>query len=188
MQNQNLNFMLNLKEKYHKKVVSEMIKQFGYKTPMAVPKILKVVVNSGIGRIRDNKDAVASVERQLTLITGQKPLARQAKKAIASFKTRKGQVIGFKVTLHGEKMYDFIDRLTNLAIPRTRDFKGISLRSVDLGGNLTLGVKEHIVFPETLGEDAKHIFGFEITVVSNAKSQKEAIAMFRLLGFPLQNV
>ena len=165
-----------------------MMKKFGYKTEMAVPRILKVVVNSGIGKIKDNKDAVASVEKHLSLITGQKSFARKAKKAISSFKTREGMVVGYKVTLHGNKMCDFIYRLINLAIPRMRDFKGISLRSVDGGGNLTMGFKEHIVFPETLGEDIKHIFGLEVTVVTNAKTKEEAIELFKLLGFPLENV
>lgn len=188
MQTKNLKNMSQLKEKYCKKVVPEMIKKFGYKTSMAVPRILKVVVNSGIGRIKDNKDAVSVVEKHLALITGQKPSPRGAKKAISSFKTREGQVIGYKVTLHGGKMYDFIERLVNLAIPRTRDFRGITLRSVDQGGSLTFGIKEHIVFPETMGEDVRNIFGLEVTVVTNAKTKNEATALFRLLGFPLQNV
>lgn len=180
--------MQKLKEKYYKKIVPEMIKIFGYKTSMAVPKVLKVVVNSGIGRIKDNKDAVSVVEKHLSLITGQKPFSRGAKKAISSFKTRVGQVVGYKVTLHGIKMYDFIDRLINLTIPRTRDFGGISLNSIDQGRNLTFGVKEHIVFPEIIGEDVKIIFGLEVTIVTNAKTKNEAKTLFKLLGFPLQNV
>lgn len=180
--------MLHTKEKYYKTVIPEMMKKLGYKTPMGVPKILKVVVNSGIGRIKDNKDAVLSVEKHLGLITGQKPSPRPAKKAISSFKTREGQIIGYKVTLHGGRMYDFIDRLINLAIPRTRDFRGISLSSIDNSGNLTFGIKEHIVFPETTGEDVKNIFGFEVTIVTNSKTKDEAISLFRLLGFPLKNV
>jgi large subunit ribosomal protein L5 len=188
MQTRNLKNMSQIKEKYHKRVVPEMIKKFGYKTPMAVPRILKVVVNSGIGRVKDNKDAVLTVEKHLALITGQKPSPRPAKKAISSFKTREGQIVGYKVTLHGRKMYDFIERLINLAIPRTRDFQGISLRGVDQGGNLTLGIKEHIIFPETLGEDVKNIFGLEVTIVTNAKKRNEAIELLRLIGFPLENV
>lgn len=180
--------MSNIKEKYFKKVVSEMIKKFGYKTPMAVPRILKVVVNSGIGRIMDKKDAVETVKKHLTLITGQKPSACPAKKAISSFKTREGMIVGYKVTLHGEKMYDFIERLINLSIPRTRDFRGISSDSIDKRGNLTLGIKEHIVFPETTGEDVKNIFGLEVTIVTNAKTKEEALGLFRLLGFPFKNV
>ena len=180
--------MSNLKEKYYKKIIPEMVKKFGYKTPMAVPRVLKVVVNTGIGRIKDNKDAILSVEKHLGLITGQKPSPRGAKKAISSFKTRQGQVVGFKVTLHGDKMYDFVERVVNLAIPRTRDFRGIRTHSVDADGNLTFGVKEHIVFGEIMGEDVKNIFGLEITVVTNAKTKAEALELFKLLGFPLQNV
>ncbi len=181
-------FMQDLKEKYYKKLVPEMMKKFGYKTPMAVPRILKVVVNTGTGKIRDNKDAVVLVEKHLGLITAQKPSPRPAKKAISSFKTRKGQIIGFKVTLHGKRMYDFIDKLINLSIPRMRDFRGISLNSIDENGNLTLGIKEHIVFPETMGEDIKTIFGLEITIVTNSKTKPEAVTLFKLLGFPLKNV
>lgn len=165
-----------------------MVKEFGYKTPMAVPRILKVVVNSGTGRLRDKKDAVESVAKFLALITGQKASARPAKKAISSFKTREGMIVGYKVTLGGNKMYDFIERLVNLTIPRMRDFRGIALSCIDQGGNLTLGIKEHIVFPETIGEDVKNIFGLEVTIVTNAKNKKEAESLFRLFGFPLKHV
>lgn len=178
--------MQTLKEKYNKEVVPEMAKKFHYKTPMAVPRILKIVVNSGIGKLREKKDAVEAVEKQLTLITGQKTSPRPAKKAVASFKTRIGMTIGHKVTLHGARMYEFLERLINLAIPRLRDFRGIPLKSVDQSGNLTLGIKEHIVFPEMIGEDVRTIFGLEVTAVTNAKKKEEAIELFRLLGFPLQ--
>ena len=179
---------MKFKEKYLKEVVPKMTKEFGYKTPMAVPRVIKVSVNSGTGRLRDKKEAIESVIKFLALITGQKASPSPAKKAIASFKTREGMIVGYKVTLGGKKMYDFIDRLVNLAIPRTRDFRGISPESIDQGGNLTLGIKEHIVFPETIGEDVKNIFGFQVTIVTNAKSRKEAESLFRLLGFPLKHV
>ncbi len=178
--------MQSLKEKYKKEVMGKMIKEFGYKTPMAVPRILKAVVNCGVGKMRDKKDAVEAAEKQLTLITGQKLSPRPAKKAIASFKTREGMIIGYKVTLHGSRMWNFIDRLVNLAIPRMRDFRGISLKGVDQNGNLTIGIKEHIVFPEMIGEDVRNIFGFEVTIVTNAKSREEAISFFKLLGVPFQ--
>lgn len=179
---------MKFKEKYLKEVVPKMIKEFGYKTPMAVPRILKVSINSGTGRIRDKKDAIESVVKFLALITGQKASPRPAKKAISSFKTREGVIVGYKVTLRGKKMYDFIERLVNLAIPRTRDFRGFPSTSIDEGGNLTLGIKEHIVFPETIGEDVKNIFGLQITIVTNAKSRKESEKLFRLLDFPLKHV
>ena len=178
--------MLSMNEKYFKEVVPKMIKEFGYKSPMAVPRVLKVVVNSGTGKSRDKKDAVDIVIKHLALITGQKSMPRPTKKAIASFKTREGMVIGYKVTIRGKRMYDFLDRMVQLAIPRMRDFRGIGLHSIDQGGNLSLGIREHIVFPEIIGEDVKSIFGLEVTVVTSAKSRKEAEELFRLLGFPLQ--
>lgn len=162
-----------------------MMKKFGWSTPMAVPRILKTVVNTGVGKIRDKKDAIETVEKHLALITGQKPSPRPARIAIASFKTRQGMVVGYKVTLRGKRMYDFLERLISFAIPRVRDFRGIALKSVDDGGDLTVGVKEHIVFPEMTGEDVRHIFGLEVTVVTNAKKREEAVELFRLLGFPL---
>ena len=139
--------MISMKEKYNNEVVPKMTKEFGYKSPMAVPRVLKVVVNSGTGKNRDKKDAIEIVIKHLALITGQKTSPRPTKKAIASFKTREGMVIGYMATLRGQRMYDFLDRMVNLAIPRMRDFRGIPLRSIDQGGNLSLGMREHIVFP-----------------------------------------
>lgn len=152
---------------------------------MRVPRILKAVVNSGIGKIRDKKDAVEAVETHLALITGQKASPRPARVAVSSFKTRKGMTVGYKVTLRGKRMYNFLDRLINFAIPRMRDFRGVSLKSIDPNGNLTIGIREHIIFPEVIGEDIKHIFGLEVTVVTNAKGRDETIQLLRLLGFPL---
>ena len=178
--------MLSTQEKYKKIAIAQMQKTFGYKSIMAVPKIKKVVVNAGIGKLRDKKDAVETVEKHLALITGQKLSPRPVKKAIASFKTRLGMVVGYKVTLRGRRKFDFLNRMVNFAIPRMRDFRGIPLSSVDQAGNLTLGFKEHIVFPEIIGEDVKNIFSFEVTIVTNSKTREEAIELFRLLGFPLQ--
>ncbi len=175
-----------MKQKYGKEVVPKMQKEFGLTSPLAVPRIEKVVVNVGTGKMRDKKDFVEAVERQLTLITGQKASPRPARIAVASFKTRAGLIIGYKVTLRGERMYDFLDRLIHFSVPRMRDFRGIPLQSIDESGNLTLGLKEHIVFPEMVGEDVKNIFGLEVTVVANKKNREQAIALFRLLGFPLQ--
>ena len=178
--------MQSIKEKYIKEAVPKMMKEFGWRTPMRVPRILKAVVNSGIGKIREKKDVVEAVEKQLALITGQKVSPRPARIAIASFKTRVGMTIGYKATLRGGRMYDFLDRLINFAIPRMRDFRGISLKAADHAGNLTIGIKEHIVFPEMAGEDVRNIFGLEITIVTNAKKREEAISLFNLLGFPLE--
>src|SRR3989338_8449813 len=178
--------MQSIKEKYIKEAVPKMMKEFGLRTPMAAPRILKVVVNVGTGKMRDKKDAIEAVEKHLALITGQKPSPRPARVAMASFKTRQGMIVGYKVTLRGERMYDFLNKLVGFAIPRTRDFRGIPLKSVDRGGNLTLGIREHIVFPEMIGEDVRNIFGLEATIVTNAKNRKEAEELLRLIGFPLQ--
>ena len=178
--------MQSIKEKYIKEALPKLMKEFGLKTPMAAPRILKVVVNVGTGKMRDKKDAVGTVEKHLSLITGQKPSPRPARVAISSFKTREGMTVGYKVTLRGQRMYDFLDRLVNFAMPRLRDFRGIAQKSVDESGNLTIGIKEHIVFPEMIGEDVRNIFGLEVTIVTNAKKREEALALFKLLGFPLQ--
>ena len=177
--------MLSIKEKY-KEAVPKIMKEFGFKSPMAVPRVLKVVVNVGTGKMRDKKEAVETVEKHLALMTGQKASPRPARVAIASYKTREGMVIGYKVTLRGERMYDFLDRLINFAIPRTRDFRGIHLKSLDAGGNLTVGIKEHIIFPEMIGEDVRNIFGLEATIVTSAKKREEALALFKLLGVPFE--
>lgn len=162
-----------------------MRERFGYKNVMAVPKIEKVVVNCGVGRFREEKER-EEIIKFLALITGQKPAPRQAKKAIASFKTRRGLVIGYQVTLRGKRMWDFISRLINIAFPRTRDFQGISEKSFDPQGNLTVGIKEHIVFPEIIGEDYRFLFGLEVTVVTTARKREEGIELLRLFGFPIR--
>ena len=178
--------MKNMHEQYQQVAVPQLQKQFGYQTPFAAPRILKVVINVGTGKVRDKKDAIEMIERHLAFIAAQKPSLRSAKKAVASFKSRKGMTVGYAATLRGARMFDFLYRLVHFAIPRTRDFRGIPLRSIDHGGNLTVGIREHIVFPEMIGEDIRAIFGLEATIVTNAKTREEAIALFRLLGFPLQ--
>ena len=174
-----------LQEKYNKEVIPALRAKFGYKNIMAVPKIRNVVVNVGVGRVRDEKER-AEVVKYLSLIVGQHPSPRPAKKAIASFKTRKGLVIGYRVTLRGERMYDFLSRLVNIALPRTRDFKGIDASSFDGKGNLTIGMKEHIVFPEIIGEDYKFLFGLEATIVTTAHRRDEGIELLKLMGFPIK--
>lgn len=162
-----------------------MREKFGYKNSMEVPRVEKVVVNCGVGRFRDEKDRL-EVVKFLTLITGQKPSPRPAKKAIASFKTRKGLVIGYQVTIRGKRMYDFLTRFTRITLPRVRDFQGLSIRSVDPKGNLTVGVKENIVFPEMIGEDYRFLFGLEVTVVTTARTKEEGLELLKLIGFPLK--
>ena len=177
--------MQTLQETYNKKSIPELQKELGFSNRMQVPKIRFVSVNIGTGRIKD-ENQLKEIQRVLTLITGQKPVPRKAKKAIASFKTRIGMVIGYSVTLRGQRMYDFLNRFVHVALPRTRDFRGIPEKSFDRGGNLTIGVKEHIVFPELIGEDVRFIFGFEVIIATNAKSRKEGVMLLKSLGFPIQ--
>jgi len=180
-------------EKFNTEAVPGMIKKFGYKSRMAVPRIEKVVVNTGFGRqvagksTEEQKKISDSILEDLTVICGQKGIKTLAKKSIASFKVREKMPLGAKVTLRGKKMIDFLERLIHLVLPRTRDFKGIDLKSVDKKGNLTLAIKEHIAFPEILPERAKNIFGLEVTVATSAKSKEEGLELFRLLGFPMKN-
>ena len=152
---------------------------------MQSPKIVKVVVNTGVGSFGDKKKIDIVMDR-LAKITGQKPAKRGAKKSIASFKSREGDIVGVQVTLRGEKMWSFLDRLFNIALPRTKDFRGISESAIDEMGNYTLGVKEHTIFPETADEDIKDIFGLSVTIVSSAKTKKEGLAFFENLGVPFK--
>lgn len=184
--------MLRLKEKYKKEVIPEMMRMFNCKNPMSVPKIEKVVINTGFGRLiggktsEEQKRIYESVVNDLALITGQKPVLAKAKKAIAGFKTRKGLIIGAAITLRGKRMYDFLERLINIGLPRTRDFQGIRTESFDQKGNLTIGIREHIVFPEISLEKTKTIFGFEVTIVIKTKRKEESIELLRLMGFPIK--
>lgn len=175
-----------LQEKYRKEVVPAMMQQFGYPNALAVPRVDKVVVNVGVGRIRDEKGYQA-VRRALALITGQAPAPRPARQAIAAFKTRAGLVVGYRATLRGRRMWEFLTRLIRVTIPRQRDFRGIGPESFDRRGNLTIGFREHIVFPEMIGEEVPFMFGLEVTVVTTAKRREEGVALLRLLGFPIQS-
>ena len=177
--------MPHLNEKYKKEVIPALQKRFGYSSVMAVPKIEKVVVHIGVGRMRDEKQQ-AEVQKYLMLITGQKSAPRAAKKAIASFKTRKGLIIGYQVTLRGIRMYDFLSRLIDVGLPRTRDFRGLDEKSFDQKGNLTIGIKEHIIFPEMMGEDYHLLFGFEVTVVTTASKREEGVELLKLMGLPFK--
>lgn len=157
----------------------------GYSNALETPRIEKVVISVGIGSVRD-KNKIKTIEDRLMKITGQKAAARAAKKSIASFKVRQGDTVGFQVTLRGKRLRDFIDRLINVALPRTRDFRGLDPKAVDEMGNLTVGIKEHTIFPETSDEDVRDVFGFAITVVTTAKNRKEALAYLTHLGFPFK--
>lgn len=184
--------MLRLQEKYKKEVVPEMQRKFGYRNAMAVPKIEKVVINTGFGRLLsgktkdEQKKIYDSILAEIALIAGQHSVLTKAKKSIAAFKLRKGMPVGASVTLRGKKMYDFLERLIYIALPRSRDFQGINLKSIDKEGNLTVGIKEHIVFPEISPEQVRNILGLEITVVTTAKSREKGLELFRLMGFPIK--
>jgi len=157
----------------------------GYTNKFQAPRILKVVVSSGTGKAKD-KARNKLVDEKLARITGQKPSARPAKTSIAQFKMREGDIIGYQVTLRGARMYEFLDKLIHIALPRTRDFRGIAPTAVDQMGNLTIGIKENSIFPETSDEDLKDVFGLAITVVTTAKTKAEAFEFFKYLGVPFK--
>jgi len=177
---------LTVKEK-ETAAFTKMKDAFHYKNVMAVPKMQKIVLNVGTGTaIKKDKNKNDTISDRLAKIAGQKSATRGAKQSIASFKTRKGDPIGIVVTLRGKRMYAFLEKLINVALPRTKDFRGISLKSVDSIGNLTIGIKEHTIFPETADEDIRDVFGLSVTLVSTAKNKKEGTAFFGLLGIPFK--
>lgn len=176
--------MQTLKEKT-KNSYKELAPKLGLKNVMQAPKILKVVVSAGVGSFSDKKK-IDLVEDRLSKITGQKPIRRGAKQSIATFKTRQGDVVGLQVTLRGEKMWSFLDRLVNIALPRTKDFRGLSIESADEMGNYTLGIKEHTVFAETADEDLKDVFGFAVSIVTNLDSKVQVQEFLKDLGFPFK--
>jgi len=178
--------MTSLKQKYTKEVIPKMKEKFGYKNDLAVPKILKAVVNTGFNPDKKNEKIQEEISNDIALITGQKPSSRQVKKAEAGFKIREGMIVGLAVTLRKKRMYDFLDRLVNIVLPRIRDFRGLSIKNVDKNGNLNIGIKEQIVFPEISAENVKNIFGLQVTAVTTASNQEEGLELFRLLGFPLK--
>lgn len=175
-----------LKEKYFKKIVPALKKELGYKNDLAVPRMQKVVVNVGLGKAIENKKLLDQAVSDIAAITGQKPVLKSAKKSIAAFKVREGTPVGLMVTLRGERMYEFVDRLVNVAIPRIRDFRGLPETSFDKQGNYSIGVREQIVFPEINTDSVSEIFGLEITIVIKAKNPEEAKRLLILLGFPIK--
>lgn len=170
---------------YKEKVVPDMMKKMGYKNKMAVPRIEKVVINTGIGFSKDEEQRKRIIEH-MALITGQKPSLRPAKKAISGFKIREGNIIGYSVTLRGKRMYDFLNKFIFVTTPRRRDFRGLDAYSVDGAGNLTVGLKDHLVFPEMVGQDIKSAFGLSVTIVTTAKEKKNALEFLKLMGFPFK--
>ncbi len=177
---------LTVKEKENT-AFEKMKGNFHYKNAMAVPKMVKIVLNVGTGTmIKKDKNKNDAIGERLAKITGQKAAMRGAKQSVASFKIRQGDPIGVIVTLRGNRMYAFLEKLINVALPRTKDFRGISGRAVDSIGNLTIGIKEHTIFPETADEDIRDVFGMAITLVSTAKTKKEGFTFFELLGIPFK--
>ena len=170
--------------KYKKEVVPALIKEFGYKNVNQVPKLEKIVLNMGLGDVKGNSKSFNIAVDELAVISGQKPIVTTAKKSISNFSLREGQKIGAKVTLRGERMYEFFDRLTAIALPRVRDFRGISEKSFDGKGNYSMGIKEQLIFQEIVYEKVEKIRGFDITFVTTAKTDKEAKALLKALGLP----
>ena len=176
--------MTKLQETYKNEVVPELMKKFEYKSIMQVPKLEKIVINMGVSDVRENAKALESAMRDLEIITGQKAIATTAKKSIAGFKIREGMKIGCKVTLRADKMYDFITKLFNVALPRVRDFKGLSPNSFDGRGNYSMGVKEQLIFPEIEYDKIDKIRGMDIIFVTTAQTDEEAKELLRFLGMP----
>lgn len=173
-----------LKSKYEKEVVTALQKRFGYKSPMEVPKLEKVVVNMGVGEVKEDPKAIDSAANDLATITGQKPVITKAKKSVAAFKVRQGMNVGCKVTLRGKRMYEFIHKLINVALPRVRDFRGVPRNSFDGRGNYSLGIKEQLIFPEIVIDKVDKIRGMDIIFVTTAKTDEEAKELLSLLGMP----
>ena len=175
-----------LKEQYKKEVVPALMKKFGYKSVMQVPELNKVVINIGLGDTRENPKALESAMKELTQITGQKPIITKAKKSIAAFKLREGAEIGCKVTLRSDKMYDFVYKLFNVALPRVRDFRGIGADSFDGRGNFSMGIKEQLIFPEIEYDKVDKLRGMDIVFVTTANSDEESRELLKLLGMPFK--
>ena len=176
--------MKTLFEKYQSEIVPRLKTELHLSNDLAVPRIKKVVVNTGIGKFLKDEKALETIDRDFTLIVGQKPSKRKAKKSIAGFKVREGVEIGLVATLRGKRMWDFLTRFISLTLPRLRDFRGINSKCIDKSGNLTIGVKEHIVFPEVSLEDLRNVFGLEVTIVTSAKNKEDVRVLFQELGIP----
>ncbi|GAB5055311.1 MULTISPECIES: 50S ribosomal protein L5 [Pediococcus] len=175
-----------LKEKYVKEVTPELVKKFDYTSVMQAPKVNKIVLNMGVGDATTNAKNLDEAVEELTLISGQKPLVTKAKKSIAGFRLREGMSIGAKVTLRGERMYDFLDKLINVSLPRVRDFHGVSSKAFDGRGNYTLGVREQLIFPEIDYDNVNHVRGLDIVIVTTAQTDEESRELLAQLGMPFE--
>ena len=178
--------MSRLKELYTNEIMDAMIKKFGYKNVMEVPKLDKIVINMGVGEAKENAKVLETAVKDMETITGQKAVLTRAKNSVANFKIREGMAIGCKTTLRGEKMYDFMDRLVNLALPRVRDFRGVSADSFDGRGNYALGIKEQLIFPEIEYDKVEKVRGMDVIVVTTATTDEEARELLKLFGMPFE--
>ena len=186
VEEENVKYVNRLQKKYKEEVRPALVKEFGYSTIMMAPRLEKIVINMGVGDATQNSNALDDAVNDLTIIAGQHPVVTKAKKSIATFKVREGQAIGCKVTLRGQRMYEFLDKLVSIALPRVRDFRGISKNAFDGHGNYTLGVKEQLIFPEIDYDKVAKIRGMDIVFVTTAKSDKEAFALLDKMGFPFR--
>jgi large subunit ribosomal protein L5 len=178
---------MSLKDKYNKEVVPQVMKELGYDNPLQVPRLSRIVVNVGIGKIASEEALVKKVEADLKKITGQAPAFALAKKAISGFKVKQGDKVGIKVTLRGKRMWDFLERMIVGALPRIKDFQGIALANFNKTGDCSVGIREHIVFPEINPDETNYVFGLQVNIVTTAKTQEEGVVLLKALGFPVQN-
>ena len=178
--------MSRLKDIYRQEIVDAMVEKFGYSNKLQAPKIEKIVINMGVGEAKDNAKVLENAISDMQIISGQKPVVTKAKKSVAAFKLREGMPIGCKVTLRGEKMYEFLDRLVNLALPRVRDFRGVSATAFDGRGNYSLGIKEQIIFPEIEYDKIDKVRGMDVIIVTTAKTDEESRELLRQFGMPFQ--
>ena len=175
-----------VKEKYEKEVVPYLMKKFGYTSVMQCPKLEKIVINTGLGDIKDNAKSIQTTENEIKVISGQKPVMTKAKKSVANFKVREGQTVGIKVTLRGERMYNFYDKFVSIALPRLRDFRGVSDTAFDGRGNYSVGLKEQLIFPEITYDQVEKIRGMDVCIVTTAETDEEARELLRALGMPFK--
>ncbi|MBR2322334.1 MAG: 50S ribosomal protein L5 [Clostridia bacterium] len=175
-----------VRDAYKSEVVPYLMKHFNYKNVNQVPKLVKITINGGLGDIKDNAKSVQNVEKELALISGQKPVLTKAKKSVANFKVREGMTVGIKVTLRGDKMYQFFDKFVSIALPRVRDFKGVPEKSFDGRGNYAMGIKEQLIFPEIQYDQVEKIRGFDICFVTTAKTDEEAYQLLKAMGMPFR--
>ncbi|MBE5749712.1 MAG: 50S ribosomal protein L5 [Clostridiales bacterium] len=176
-----------IKALYDQTVVPAMIKKFNYKNVNQVPKLVKITINSGLGDVKDNSKSIQLAQEELKIISGQKPVLTQAKKSVANFKIREGQSVGMKVTLRGTRMYEFFDKFISIALPRVRDFRGVSKKSFDGRGNYSMGVKEQLIFPEISYDQVEKVRGFDICITTTANTDEEARELLAMLGMPFAN-